>query len=384
MTVLHTVDSLHPDAGGPSRTVRATCLHLAARGVRVEVVTGRAHPSAPALAPAHSSVTTTFARTGRSLPRDAWTRWRVLGGRIRAARPAIVHDHGLWLPANALAALAAWRHGVPLVVTTRGMLEPWALEHHARKKRLAWHAYQRAALGQAQLLHATAPMEADHLRALGLTAPIAVVPNGVPLPDAPRPRTAPNGSPRQALFLSRIHPKKGLLNLMDAWAAVRPSGWRLVVAGPDEQGHRAEVEQRARARGIGADVTFTGPVDDDAKWDLYRASDLFVLPTFSENFGVVVAEALACGVPALTTTGAPWRVLEAERCGWWVPPEAEALAEALRDATARPDAERRAMGQRGRALVEARFSWTQVAADLHAAYRWLLGEGRLPACVRLD
>jgi glycosyltransferase involved in cell wall biosynthesis len=157
-----------------------------------------------------------------------------------------------------------------------------------------------------------------------------------------------------------------------------------VVAGPDEQGHRAEVEQRARARGIGADVTFTGPVDDDAKWDLYRASDLFVLPTFSENFGVVVAEALACGVPALTTTGAPWRELEAERCGWWVPPEAEALAEALRDATARPDAERRAMGQRGRALVEARFSWTQVAADLHAAYRWLLGEGRLPACVRLD
>jgi glycosyltransferase involved in cell wall biosynthesis len=227
-------------------------------------------------------------------------------------------------------------------------------------------------------------MEADHLRALGLTAPIAVVPNGVPLPDTWKQRAPSNGQPRQALFLSRIHPKKGLLNLMDAWAAVRPSGWRLVVAGPDEQGHRAEVERRARAQGVAADVTFTGPVDDDAKWALYRASDLFVLPTFSENFGVVVAEALACGVPALTTTGAPWRVLAAARCGWWVAPEVAALTDALRDATARSDAERLAMGQRGRALVEARFSWNQVAADLHAAYRWLLGESRLPACVRLD
>jgi glycosyltransferase involved in cell wall biosynthesis len=124
-------------------------------------------------------------------------------------------------------------------------------------------------------------------------------------------------------------------------------------------------------------------VADDDKWALYRESDLFVLPTHSENFGVVVAEALASGVPALTTTGAPWAVLEEEDCGWWVEPEVASLEAALADAVGRPDEERLAMGRRGRALVEARFSWASVATKMKAAYRWVLGDGPRPDVVRV-
>jgi glycosyltransferase involved in cell wall biosynthesis len=260
------------------------------------------------------------------------------------------------------------------------MLEPWALEHQSAKKNLAWYAYQRWILQSASLLHATADMEARQLRDLGLTAPIAVIPNGVPLPGDWK-QSAADGPTRQALFLSRLHPKKGLLNLVDAWAEVAPADWRLIIAGPDENNHRQKVEQRVETRGLTDAVDFPGPIDDADKWDLYRESDLFVLPTFSENFGVVVAEALASGVPAITTTGAPWQVLEEKRCGWWIEPEVDALADALRDATTRSDAERLAMGRRGRALVRDRFAWPSIAERLLEAYRWILGEGPKPGFV---
>jgi glycosyltransferase involved in cell wall biosynthesis len=267
------------------------------------------------------------------------------------------------------------------------MLLPWTRHQQSRakawKKRLAWALYQERLLQDADVLHATAPAEADHLRDDGLGAPIAVIPNGVPLPDEWK--TAPSaGSTRQALFLSRIHPKKGLLNLVEAWADVRPDGWRLVVAGPDEAGHRAEVEAHARRHGVADALAFPGLVADDAKWALYRASDLFVLPTFSENFGIVVAEAMASGLPVLTTTGAPWAVLEETGSGWWTAPEVGALVAALRDATARSDADRLAMGRRARRVVEERFAWDAVVRDLVAVYRWVLGDGPRPACVRLD
>jgi glycosyltransferase involved in cell wall biosynthesis len=267
------------------------------------------------------------------------------------------------------------------------MLEPWALNHHGWKKKAAWHLYQKRILRQASLLHATSEMEADNLRALGLDAPIAVIPNGVPLPRTWKASASGDGAadaPRRALFLSRVHPKKGLMPLVDAWADVRPDGWELVIAGPSEGGHRAEVEERVGEHGLEDAVRFTGPIPDADKWDLYRASDLFVLPTFSENFGVVVAEALASGIPAITTTGAPWHELDTHDCGWWIDPGAAPLADALADATSRSDDDRRAMGRRGRALVEDRYSWEHVAAQMAEAYRWLVHDAPRPDTIRME
>jgi glycosyltransferase involved in cell wall biosynthesis len=172
-----------------------------------------------------------------------------------------------------------------------------------------------------------------------------------------------------------VHPKKGLLNLMDAWAEVNPEGWEVVIAGPDEGGHTAEVQARAKHRGIADQVSFPGSIPDAEKWALYRESDLFVLPTFSENFGVVVAEALASGIPAITTNGAPWEVLNTHDCGWWIEIGVEPLVDALLEATTCSDAERLAMGARGRDLVAERFTWDAVADTLTDAYHWVLDGG---------
>lgn len=381
MKVVHTVNSLRADHGGPSRSVTALCSALAERRTEVEIVThargtGEEAPVVPeAEVPVHLVEREAGWRTfapGRDAFSD--TVEQVTG------RHGVVHDHGLWLPSNHAAAQAARRAARPFVVSARGMLTPWSLEQSRAKKRAAWALYQHRDLKSAALFHATAESEAEDIRRVGLRQPIALIPNGVELPEGYG-TCRPEGASRQAIFLSRLHPKKGLLNLIKAWAQVRPEGWKLVLAGPDADGHRAEIERAIDVAGLAGTVQFMGTVGDDAKWDLYRRADLFVLPTFSENFGIVVAEALAAGIPAITTTGAPWQDLETHECGWWIDIGVEPLVEALREAVARSDQQRRAMGQRGRALVETAYSWAHVAEQMESVYSWLLGQGTKPDCV---
>jgi glycosyltransferase involved in cell wall biosynthesis len=264
------------------------------------------------------------------------------------------------------------------------MLTPWALRHKGWKKRLAWWLYQKRDLQRAQVLHATSDTELAVFRDAGLSQPVAVVPNGVDLPPECESRCVrTSGQQRTVLFLGRIHPVKGLLDWVEAWARMRPAGWRAVVAGPDEGGHRAEVEAAVRGHGLERDFKFIGPVSPAERWAMYRSADVFVLPSRSENFGNVVAEALACGVPVITTRATPWPELESHRCGWWVEANAPALAEALRKATACNDAERIEMGARGRELVRARYTWPAVAERMLAVYRWMLGECPRPEWVRV-
>lgn len=320
------------------------------------------------------------------------------------ARPALLHNHGVWHPVNHWAALAARAWGIPLIIHPHGMLEPWALSQKALKKRLALMLFQRRDLAGARAFVATAEMEYAQLRCLGLRQPVAVIPNGVVLPVAPGteamalsdprgpegqrglrlvPEMPPRHRERVALFLSRVHPKKGLVELVRAWGQVAPVGWQLRIAGPDEGGHWGEVARLVGHLGLGAVVDYVGPVEAERRAALYREADLFVLPTFSENFGVVVAEALAAGVPVITTRGAPWADLETHGCGWWIKTGVAPLVLALREALALSDDERRAMGERGLAYVR-RYDWDLIAGQTLALYRWLLGQGDRPGCVRLD
>ena len=275
---------------------------------------------------------------------------RLRGGLREAAgafAPDAVHDNGLWLAHNHRIAEMARAIGLPRVVSTRGMLEPWAIGHRAWKKQLAWRLYQRRDLDRAAALHATAEPEAANLAQFGFAAPVSTIPNGVDIPPLTVRPALPECKARTALFLGRIYPVKGLPMLVEAWASVRPAGWRLVIAGPDEAGHKGVVERGVRAAGLGDVVRFAGAVSGDAKHALLAGADLFVLPSHSESFGMVVAEALAHGKPVLTTTAVPWPALQSRGCGWRTAPSTEGLAAGLREACACDDNRLREMGANG-------------------------------------
>jgi glycosyltransferase involved in cell wall biosynthesis len=249
-------------------------------------------------------------------------------------------------------------------------------------KRVFWPLVQRPAVQVATCFHATATSEYEDIRNAGFRQPVAVIPNGVDIPeDQPRSRAAM----RTLLFLGRIHPKKGIDMLLLAWARVEPvfTDWQLRIVGPDNAGYLDAMKRRAAELKLER-VRFAGPVYGDRKWDEYRSADLFVLPTHSENFGLAVAEALATGVPAIVTRGAPWADLERQGAGWWIDIGVEPLFAALDNALGRGRADLDAMGQRGRAWISTAFSWSQAARQMGETYEWIVRGGSRPACVRAD
>ncbi|MGE0643568.1 MAG: glycosyltransferase [Nitrospira sp.] len=385
ISVGQVIAGLHPAAGGPSRTIVQLCDALGRRpDVRVTLVSQRRYKE-PVMLPEEGTVRRRIAesRSPVSLKMGLPLRAELLRV-LRGSPSTVLHSNGLWTAVNHWVTHQARRWQVPLIVQPHGMLEPWALAYRGWKKRLALSLYQRRDLESANLFIATAEQEAESIRRFGLHQPIAVIPNGVEHAIG-----GENGVPthhrtaRTALFLSRIHPKKGLLNLVSAWGELRPRDWRLVIAGPDEDGHLAQVISSVHQQGITECVEYVGEVEGQKKAALYRDADLFVLPTFSENFGVVVAEALAYGLPVITTRGTPWADLEQFDCGWWIDTGVEPLVSVLRKAISLSDDERKAMGERGRRYVQ-RYDWNVIARQTAEVYRWLLLQGPKPDCVRTD
>ncbi len=346
-------------------------------GDKMEIVTLDAGPAfGRPLMPANRQVKTVF--ISRSHP---WLQTRAFGRILERncmhEGPCLIHDNGVWLATNHAAARTTRRQKKTLVLSPRGMLTKWSLGYRSWKKKLAMRAYQRRDLEAVSCFHASSAQEAEDLRTIGLTQPIAIIPNGVSFPLAAHSAPRRKEGARTVLFLSRINPKKGLLDLVKAWSFLRPQGWRVIIAGPDEQNHKNAVLRTIRAEGLEGHFTFTGMVPEEDKWRIYSNADIFVLPSYSENFGVSVAEALACGVPVITTKGTPWETIAQKRCGWWIDSGAVPLAAALREAIALSDSQRNEMGLRGRKLAE-NFSWDKIARQMAEVYRWLCGEGERP------
>lgn len=286
-------------------------------------------------------------------------------------KPEVIHLHGMWLPFLIRVFLWAKRQKIPLVWSTHGCLTDWAFRHKWLKKRIAWLAYQRLALRWAPLIHTTGAFETKDIRAHGLPNEVVEIPLGVTVPEA----MIPHGDApvRTVLFLSYIHQGKGLLNLIDAWAELRPTQWRLVVAGESKDAYLDEIKAYAQARAV--DVTFTGAVFGDEKEKLFREAHLFVLPSRSENFGVVVLEALAHSLPVLTTNATPWSSLEEEGCGWCIDVGAKPLTEALRNIFYNmPQPLLNLMGERGYSYARQDFAWPTIAQQMLKAYASLLAK----------
>lgn len=368
MRLVHVVPSLEERHGGPSKSARALANALARRTPTELLATLEAGQR---VAPAAGD-----AAQIRIFPREA-PRWLCRSPQLAAhlaANPCdLVHEHSLWLLTLRYARSAARAHHAPLVISPRGMMTAWAWQHRRWRKFLAdWFVHPGALHGAAGW-HATSDDEADDIRRLGFCQPICVAPNGVELPtesDLATSRSAwlaefPQLAQRRiALFYSRFHRKKRLRELVDLWRSLAPRDWTLLVAGVPEEYSADEVSSWC-----GDDSASIIVADGRDRPPPFALADLFVLPSHSENFGLVIAEALAAGVPALVTDGTPWQGLgthDAGACVAW-----DEFPARLGEFLATPRNELLARGARGRTWMERDFTWQAAADKLLDFYRSL-------------
>lgn len=318
----------------------------------------------------------------------SWYRSRGLTGGLSAAITSldIVHINEFWPHPVYAASCIARTSDVPYLLSPAGSLQPWALWHGAvkrLKKRVYFSIVGNYVMENAACLHAASIHEAENFRRVGYRGPITIIPNGVDTDEF----TIGGGLEAETywpglkgrlvvLFMSRLSPEKGLDLLIPVWAdLVKRATYKaaiLVIAGPDDRGYRQVVERVIDKYNVGPRVLLTGMVRGREKLALLRRADIFILPSYSENFGIVVAEALACGTPVITTTVTPWQELIDARAGYWVAPDKDSLTEALRECLDLPEASRREMGRSGRDLVIQKYTWDIAARKLICVYRCIL------------
>ena len=370
MRVLQSIWSLASENGGPTRSTIGISKALASEGVDVMLVS---HVPGKVSSAGQDELGACGVRFCEGRGNGLFTALEDSRRILDEFKPDIVHLQGLWkISTHAMNVMAAKR-GIPIVISPRGMLDPWALSVKKWKKRLGLALYQRSDLRRAAAFHVTSDAESRHVRDFGLPQPIIQAANGVNLPSCSAVRAkASEGNIHKALFLSRLHPGKGLLMLADAWAQLKPLNWKMVVAGPDSYGHKATVEARLQALGIENSWEFVGELNDEAKWRALSDADLFIHPSASENFGISIAEALATGVPVITTKGCPWAEIQ-NMCGWWIDRNVNSLVATMREAMALTDEQRQTMGEKGRHLICGKYSWPTIARQMIKGYEEIVG-----------
>lgn len=368
--LLHVVGGLDPNAGGPSRSVAGLCKSLDTVGCSVALlvhdVTG--------LEQADIGTCKVYKGRGMDAEKQVWR--DDFYKAVSDWHPDIVHIHGIWSRFLHEDVRICRTLNIPYVISPRGSLDAWSLRQKWLKKLLALWLYQRRDLRLAVAIHTTADAETGYVRAQGCTQHVIQCPNGVNLPESLPPQTEPRDGILRALFLSRMNEKKGVLDLIEAWGRVRPKGWvceLVYTIGNDyDRKYETTVKQRVKELSLDNVIIFTGPMSDKDKWLAYRRSNAFVLPTYTENFGIVIAEALYAGLPVVTTKGGPWRGLIDNKCGWWTDIGVAPFAEGLRELTQTNFEALRMMGDRGREYVVKEFDWMTIANKMKLEYETCL------------
>jgi glycosyltransferase involved in cell wall biosynthesis len=353
MKILHITNSIDKSAGGPARSIPQTCVELSKLGVLIELVTQDSANKVAISDTAHLSIK--YMSIGELF---------LYGSRLSAKDINLIHLQHIWNPYIQVMAFWAYQKNIPYIITPRGMLEPWIMAQSPYKKKLGFLLYQRKAIQRAAYLHATAQMEALNIKALGFLNPIAIIPNGIDLSKVKKIKTV--YGTKKMVFLSRMHPKKGIELLLEAWRVIDTQDWSLEIAGNGADSYNAELSQSAHDL---QNVSFVGPKYGEEKWDFLRSADVMVLPTYSENFGIVVAEALAVGVPVITSQGTPWEDLESFQCGWWINLSPTQLETCLLKAINTPIQQLNIMGSNGRKLIEEKYNIQAVAINLSELYK---------------
>ena len=284
----------------------------------------------------------------------------------------VVHIHGIWSPI--LHKVSTWAHKnkIPVAWSTHGMTAPWSMRHKWWKKCFVWYLYQKKDLVRASMIHSTTDLEAKWNKEFGFKNLQTVIPLGTVLLAKKDSSVVKRGDVLRVLFVGRIYPVKGLMNVVRAAGELKDCKILFRIVGPDQAGYQAELMSEAERLGVLAMFDWAGAKYGEELSDEYDNCDMLILPSFTENFGATVVDALSHGKPALASIFTPWKILEEYNCGWWVSNEPQDLAKVFRAIVALNWDELNEMGQRGRKLVEEKYTWGAVCDAMVKGYKELL------------
>ena len=370
MNVVHVVPSVSKESSGPSYSVLRLCDALIEAGASLQLLTLEWFKIDN---PPSYLKSFPIGMGPRKLARSPQLK-RYLNTHLFTENTDIIHNHGMWQMNAIYPAVASHKKGITYISSPRGSLSEWAMDSGSFVKPFFWRIFQQKALKRATLFHATAKSEFSDIRRMSFKQPVAIVPNGIDIPEEYPQRAK---EVRRILFLARIHPIKGLDILLPAWKNIQElfPDWELVIAGDDNSyhgktGYLDKMKSFSNELGLQR-VQFIGEVTGKVKEEAFCAADLFVLPSYSENFGIAVAEALSYGVPVITTSGTPWNDLVDKNAGWYINAEVESLTQCLKEALEMDSGNLKKMGECGKQWMAKEYSWKSIGQKMYDTYKWL-------------
>lgn len=386
MRITHVINSVDPSYGGPAVVAPRLSAAQAAAGHEVQILTCQTQKTLDELAPIFQDIPNHERVTYKQIPRPrspfGFPRSRQTDRQMQEAIKAsdFIHMHGIWSQELLAVGINAHDMSIPYAVRPAGMLDPWSLQQKSLKKKLALLTGRKAWLDRAAFIHTLNNDESRLIKtgSLNLTCPVEVIPNGIFLDEIQEQMTENAfrdqyrnflGDSPFVLFLSRLHYKKGLIHLAEAFSIVCKHNreLKLVVAGPDE-GDRAVFEQKINSYGIGERVLVPGPIYGSAKYDALREACCFCLPSFQEGFSLAILESLGCGTPAVITHGCHFPEVETANAGRVVEQDAKQIANVILEIAGQPQV-RKDMSKAARNLVASLYTWPKIADLTVETYR---------------
>ena len=377
LKIAQIVPYIGDEASGPAYSVPALCTALQNNGCTVTLYTLNPTPNKK-----YNFITKGFKRS--KFPTYSFGRSAEMYKQLLEDSEDIdiIHNHSFWMAPNIYAGFIAKKKNIPLINAPRGTMSQKALSMSKLKKQIVLKLGQQLAINQTVCFHATAVHETKDIKKQYPQKAIAQLPNGVDVPVLSK-ETSLNQERNKLLFFGRLHSIKGIENLINAWGNLESQfpNWDLDIIGVGDTNYVGSLHVIIKNKKLNR-VSILDPVYGDDKMIVYQNADLYVLPSFSENFGMTVAEALANNTPVITTNQTPWKDLDKNNAGWSIDVGVDALEKVLAIALSKSKNELFDMGTNGRQWMMEKFSWDSIAKEMIATYKWILKKGNKPKCVK--
>ena len=389
MKIYNLIENLDDTYGGPAKSVPYLCKNLNDLDIDTEMLSIEYHEGeVNSIVKKYNLKWKSFKFNFIKKTRYSTSLKKFLENNLRNKSDIILHTHNLWNYIPYLAYKMSMKHNIPLVVAIRGSLYTWSLEQSKLQKKIAWALFQKQVLQDASCIHVTEIKEMEAVRDLGITSPIAIVPNGINIDEFKNIKTKIVSKEslnlkvdkKYILFMSRLHPKKGLEYLFNSWIklAKKNKQWDLLIVGPVyDKKYIEKLKLTCSNSNLLDRVVFTGMLTGEDRINAFGASDLFVLPSHTENFGIAIAEAMAAKLPVIVTKGTPWQEIEKLDAGWWVELSQENIDKSLKEALSLEEKELKQKGLNGFELIQ-NYEWKYQAKKMKTLYEYILYGGEKP------